>query len=111
MGLFGRKQKRKLSKEEERLKNTLLAMEQQRQSLIRNGFEQYQIKGAGDGCNICKAMNHKVFYVKDFEPGKTAPPFCKSCRCSVTAWMDGDKYKRWIKALENGKNVRFKDFK
>ncbi len=111
MGLFGRKQKRKLSKEEERMKIMLQQMEAQRQSFIRNGYSQYQIIGTGDECNICRSMKGKVFDVKDFEPGKTAPPFCANCRCSVAAYMDKGKYDRWIDALSKGKNVRYKDFK
>ena len=92
MGLFGRKQKRKLSKEEERMKIMLQQMEAQRQSFIRNGYSQYQIIGTGDECNICRSMKG-------------------NCRCSVAAYMDKGKYDRWIDALSKGKNVRYKDFK
>ena len=111
MGLFGRKQKRKLSREEERRQETLRTMEMQRQSFIRNRYTQYQIIGSGDGCDLCRSMKGKVFDVKDFEPGKTAPPFCVNCRCSVAPYMDKDKYNRWIDALSKGKNVRYKNFK
>lgn len=111
MGLFGKKQKKKLSKSEDFMKNKLLMMDKQRQSMIQNGFEQYKISGSNDGCEICKSMNGKVFNVKDFNPGKTAPPFCEKCRCSVSGYMDKDKYNRWIDALASGQNVRFEDFK
>ena len=111
MGLFGKKQKKKPSKGEDLRDRKLLIMEKQRQSMIRNGFVQYKINGANDGCDICKSMNGKVFNVKDFNPGKTAPPFCEKCRCSVSGYMDKDKYNRWIDALASGQNVRFEDFK
>ncbi len=111
MGLFGKKQKKKELKSQDRMQTKLSMMEMQRQSFIKNGFELYQIIGSRDGCEICKSMNGKVFEVKDFEPGKTAPPFCSNCRCSVSSYMDKDKYNRWLNALANGKDVRFKDFK
>ena len=83
----------------------------QRQSFIRNGYAQYQIIGTDDGCEVCRSMRNKVFNMKDFKIGITAPPFCENCRCSVSAYMDKDKYKRWIDALASGKNVRYEDFK
>lgn len=111
MGLFGKKQKKKPSKSQERMQNKIALMEMQRQSFIKNGFELYQIIGSGNGCEVCKEMNGKVFEVKDFQPGKTAPPFCENCKCSVSAYIDKGKYNRWLDALASGKNVRFKDFK
>ena len=32
------------------------------------------------------------------------------CHCSAAAYMDSDKYKRWIDALANGEDVRWNEF-
>ena len=50
------------------------------------GSNKYAVLGASDSraCVQCSGMDGKVFDVKDFELGVTAPPFCDNCRCTIT---------------------------
>ena len=50
------------------------------------GGTKYTVFGVPDNrtCIQCHEMNGKVFDVKDFELGVTAPPFCNNCRCVIT---------------------------
>jgi len=84
----------------------------QKESFERNGFKEYQFLALGnDACPICAALNKMHFLVSEMQIGKNAPPMHPHCRCAVSAYMDGDKYHRWIDALANGEDVRWDDFK
>lgn len=84
----------------------------QKESFERNGFTEYRFITAGDGhvCPVCEDLHGQHFKVSEMQPGDNAPPMHPSCRCSTAAWMDGDKYKRWIDALANGEDVRWDEF-
>lgn len=84
----------------------------QKESFERNGFTEYRFITAGDGhvCPVCEDLHGQHFKVSEMQPGDNAPPMHPSCRCSTAAWMDGDKYKRWIEALANGEDVRWDEF-
>ena len=84
----------------------------QKESFERNGFTEYRFITAGDGhvCPVCEDLHGQHFKVSEMQPGDNAPPMHPSCRCSTAAWMDGDKYKRWIDALANGEDVRWNEF-
>ena len=84
----------------------------QKESFERNGFTEYRFITAGDGhvCPVCEDLHGQHFKVSEMQPGDNAPPMHPSCRCSTAAWMDGDKYKRWIEALANGEEVRWDEF-
>ena len=61
----------------ERLMRTELARvqtEAQKQSFIKNGFEEYTFHALADCCDICAAINGRHFKVKDMMPGENAPP-------------------------------------
>lgn len=61
----------------ERLMITELARvqtEAQKQSLERNGFDEYIFLALGTACPICKALNEKKFKVSKMMPGTNAPP-------------------------------------
>ena len=92
----------------ERLMRTELARvqtEAQKQSYIRNGFEEYTYIacGASDCCDICKALDGKHFKIKDMMPGENAPPTHPSCHCSTSAYEDSDDYEEWLSFLEQGR--------
>ena len=76
--------------------------EAQKLSFERNGFEQYTFLALGDACGICKELNDKHFYVKDMMPGTNAPPMHPNCRCSTSAYEDGEEYDKWLEHLEKG---------
>lgn len=89
----------------ERLMRTEMARvqtEAQRQSFVRNGFEQYEFIANSDRCDICAGLDGKHFYVDDMMPGENAPPMHPNCRCSVAAYEDSEEYEAWLDYLANG---------
>lgn len=84
----------------------------QKDSFDRNGFREYRFISAGDGrvCPECERLHGQHFKVSEMQPGENAPPMHPVCRCSTAAWMDGEKYKRWLEALERGEDVRWDEF-
>lgn len=94
----------------QRLMTTELARvqtEAQKQSFIRNGFDEYVYVACtkGDVCPICKGLDDKHFKVDDMMPGENAPPMHPGCHCSVAAYMDDELYEEWINSYqEHGLN-------
>lgn len=94
----------------ERLMVTELARvqtEAQKQSFIRNGFDEYVYVACtkGDVCPICKGLDDKHFKVDDMMPGENAPPMHPNCHCSTAAYMDNEAYEEWINSYqEHGLN-------
>ena len=91
----------------ERLMRTELArvqIEAQKQSYIRNGFEEYTYIacGASDCCDICKALDGKHFKIKDMMPGENAPPMHPNCHCSTSAYEDSKEYEDWLDFMDKG---------
>lgn len=89
----------------ERLMRTELARvqtEAQKQSFIRNGFEEYEFIANGDCCDICKEKDGKPFKVAKMMPGENAPPMHPHCRCSTAAHSDRKEYEEWLDFLEKG---------
>ena len=86
-----------------------VATEAQRQSLVANDYEEYEYIAEPKACDICKALDGKIFKVKDMEPGKNAAPMHPHCHCSVAAHfsMSDGEYDRVIK--ESGRSVRRDD--
>lgn len=89
--------------------------------------EQYEIVATLDShtSDICRRMDGKVFSMKDFEPGVTAPPFHVYCRSTTVPYFEDDfgqtgeraargkdgktyyvpadmKYQEWQKAFVDG---------
>lgn len=94
----------------QRLMTTELARvqtEAQKQSFIRNGFDEYEYIACGnnDVCSVCKALDGKHFKVDDMMPGENAPPMHPGCHCSTAAYMDNEAYEEWINSYqEHGLN-------
>lgn len=89
----------------ERLMRTELARVQtdaQKQSFIRNGFEEYEFIVNTGCCDICAGLNGKHFKVSKMMPGENAPPMHPHCRCSVAAYEDSEEYNAWLNYLEKG---------
>lgn len=89
----------------ERLMRTELARvqtEAQKQSFIRNGFEQYTFHVNGGCCDICAGLAGKHFRVDKMMPGLNAPPMHPHCRCSTSAYEDSKDYEAWLDYLANG---------
>ena len=49
------------------------------------GIKKYKILSCGgkSTCSKCSKMNGKIFHISDAVIGKTLPPFCDSCRCTI----------------------------
>ncbi|MDE5696598.1 MAG: minor capsid protein [Lachnospiraceae bacterium] len=86
------------------------------------GVEQYEIVATLDShtSDICQEMDGKVFPMKDFEPGVTAPPFHVYCRSTTVPYFDddfGQKGERAARNAETGKtylvpdNMNYKEWK
>lgn len=89
----------------ERLMRTELARvqtEAQKQSFMRNGFEEYEFIVNGGCCPICEGLKGKHFKVSKMMPGENAPPMHPHCRCSTAAWEDSKEYEAWLEFLANG---------
>lgn len=83
----------------ERLMTTELSRvqtEAQKQSYIRNGYEEYQFLALGSACPVCADLNEKHFKVMEMQPGVNAPPMHPNCRCSTSAYMDRKEFDRWL---------------
>lgn len=89
----------------ERLMRTELARvqtEAQKQSFMRNGFEEYEFIVNGGCCPICEGLKGKHFKVEKMMPGENAPPMHPHCRCSTAAWEDSKEYDAWLDFLSKG---------
>lgn len=85
----------------ERLMQTELARVQTaaaQQSYMDSGFEEYEYLACRnlDACATCKALDGKIFKVKEMMPGENAPPMHPYCHCATTAHMDLDSYQKWL---------------
>ena len=83
--------------------------EAQRQSLERNGYDEYTFLAEGTACPVCRALNNRVFKVAKMLPGTNAPPMHPMCRCSTAAYMSRAEFE---KSLQMSSNVidRLKGF-
>ena len=68
-------------------------------SMLRNGFKEYEIICNRSCCEICKQFNGKHFKLSDFEIGVNAPPFHEKCCCSIAAYEDRAEYEKWLNSF------------
>lgn len=98
----------------ERLMRTEMARvqtEAQKQSLLANGFQEYEFITVGyAACPICAALDGKHFKLKEMQPGRNAPPMHPNCRCSIAAWMDEDVYNQWLDSGAAKVGVTFEEY-
>lgn len=99
----------------ERLMRTELAriqIETQKESYMRNGFEEYEFIANSGCCDACQALNGKVFKVKKMMPGENAAPIHPNCRCSTAPYEDSKEYEEWLDFLDKGGTTeQWKEFK
>ena len=64
------------------------------------GGDHYEIIAVLDSrtSEICQSENHKVYSVKEYEPGRTAPPFHVRCRSTIRPAVKSDKKGKTDKA-------------
>ena len=75
-----------------------------KQSYERNGIEEYKFLtiNARGPCGICKALDGKVFKVKDMQIGKNAPPMHPRCHCTMVPYWDEEEFEEWPDYLDKG---------
>ena len=92
----------------ERLMRTEMARVQtaaQQESFERNGFKEYEYICCGlpDACEICRALDGKIFNVKDMMVGENAPPMHPNCHCSTAAAAaNREDFDAWLDAKAAG---------
>lgn len=70
-----------------------------RDSMLRNGFTEYEFMANRDCCAICARLNGKHFPIARLQIGVNAPPMHEGCRCSICSYEDDAKYEYWINSL------------
>ena len=106
--LFKRKEKkpkRKKRKRRKPVRRVLSPAEQikaQRDSFIRNGFDEYEFIANHDCCSVCGELNGKHFPVSELQIGVNAPPMHEGCRCSIAAYSDRKEYEEWLDFVSKG---------
>ena len=87
----------RLMRTEIRRMQTDVAME----SYKKNGNEKYEYMALGQRpCDACRALDGKVFKVKDMEVGLNAPPMHPNCMCSTAPHVDEKEYQEWLDSLD-----------
>lgn len=85
----------------ERLLRTEMARVQQevfRDSMKQAEYEEYEYIAEPTACDVCSALDGKVFKLKDAEVGKNAYPMHPNCRCSQAAYMDREAFEKDLEA-------------
>ncbi|WP_170145355.1 minor capsid protein [Ammoniphilus oxalaticus] len=64
------------------------------QAYVEAGIDQYEILATLDRRTsaICRGQDGQVYDEKDYEPGKTAPPFHPNCRTTTIPYFDEAEY-------------------
>lgn len=82
----------------------------------RMGVEKYEVVATLDlrTSHICRNLDGKVFDVKDYERGVTAPPYHVYCRSTTVPYYDDDiqaeiENSRMARDPETGKSIRVED--
>ncbi|SUB57719.1 minor capsid protein [Peptoniphilus lacrimalis] len=82
----------------------------------RMGVEKYEVVATLDlrTSNICRNLDGKVFDVKDYERGVTAPPYHVYCRSTTVPYYNDDiqaeiENTRMARDPETGKSIRVED--
>ena len=78
----------------------------ERDSMIKNGFKQYEFIANSNCCEKCAALNGKNFRASAMKIGVNAPPMHEGCCCSIAAWEDDAEYEAWLDSIANGKKKR-----
>lgn len=86
----------------------------QAESYKAEDIEKYEYIACGlrDCCPACKALDGKIFKVKDMEFGENAPPLHPNYHCATAPYSDRGVYEKWLDGLANGEHdLRFDEWK
>ena len=72
------------------------------------GGDHYEIVAVLDSrtSEICRLENHEVHSIKEYEPGRTAPPFHVRCRSTIRPAVKSDKPSPYFNILQNEGSVK-----
>ena len=70
--------------------------EAQKMAFKEYGYEEYTFICNGGACEACEGLSGKHFKVSEMQPGLNAPPMHPRCRCSTAAYMDREKFDKWL---------------
>lgn len=72
------------------------------------GGDHYEIVAVLDSrtSEICRLENHEVHSVKEYEPGRTAPPFHVRCRSTIRPAVKSDKPSPYFDILQNNSSIK-----
>lgn len=73
-----------------------------RDSMKRNGFDEYEYIANSNCCEICAKLNGNHFLVSELKMGVNAPPMHDGCSCSIAAHSDRKEYEDWLDFLSKG---------
>ena len=64
--------------------------------------ERYEIVVTLDDttCEVCGKMDKKVFELKSWREGVTAPPFHDGCRCATAPYFEDETGERWARGTD-----------
>ena len=74
----------------------------QHDQMIKNGFTEYEFIANSGCCEICQALDGKIFKVKDMIQGLNAPPMHPRCRCAIAPYSNDAEYEAWLDYLDKG---------
>lgn len=72
------------------------------------GGDHYEIVAVLDSrtSEVCRLENHEVHSIKEYEPGRTAPPFHVRCRSTIRPAVKSDKPSSYFDILQNDGSVK-----
>ncbi|WP_242258112.1 minor capsid protein [Streptococcus thoraltensis] len=79
-------------------------MEVAKQSMLRNGFEYYEVLPEPKACDICRPKAGKKYRVDKMVTGETAPPFHPYCRCAIVEVFEDVEEPKEIE-LKHAENI------
>uniref|UniRef100_UPI003F6947A8 minor capsid protein n=1 Tax=Streptococcus pluranimalium TaxID=82348 RepID=UPI003F6947A8 len=79
-------------------------MEVAKQSMLKNGFEYYEVIPESKACDICRPKAGKKYRVDKMMTGETAPPFHPYCRCAIVEVFDDIEEPKEIE-LQHAENI------
>lgn len=85
-------------------------MEKHRDSMLDNGFEEYEFMPESNACPQCLKLAGKHFKLEDFQIGHNAPPMHRGCHCTVLPWEDEEEYEKWLDSLDD-EDLTFEEWK
>lgn len=72
----------------------------QKDSYESMGIEEYEFIAEPTACEHCKALNGKIFKVKDMLSGTNAQPMHPNCRCSTAPYVDPNWREEFFRKIE-----------